>query len=267
MALLVKKHFIFFFIILALLGLIITVEAHSGRTDESGGHYDRSTGEYHYHHGYPAHQHNNGICPYGHNDNTETTNTTEDDDSSMTTLLITVIICLTAAVVIMVFVIRSKHKEIIKSQKEIFYLEYRFQNFEKEVKNKELSCIAPYEKKIHNLTSQVTALERQLEESNSKLAQEQLKIRNMEKAPNGITFAEDGMPIFWKKSDDKPYGDYTVYCSNRHTYHVDRLCAGYSARKKHIFNVIGISTPCKKCAKDFFDFTEVPEWFKNGKQE
>ena len=38
--------------------------AHSGGTDSNGGHYDRSTGEYHYHHGYPAHQHINGVCPY-----------------------------------------------------------------------------------------------------------------------------------------------------------------------------------------------------------
>lgn len=38
--------------------------AHSGRTDSSGGHYDKSTGEYHYHHGYSAHQHPDGVCPY-----------------------------------------------------------------------------------------------------------------------------------------------------------------------------------------------------------
>ena len=38
--------------------------AHSGDTDNNGGHYNRSTGEYHYHHGEPAHQHNNGECPY-----------------------------------------------------------------------------------------------------------------------------------------------------------------------------------------------------------
>ena len=37
---------------------------HSGRTDSNGGHYNRSTGEYHYHHGYPAHSHINGFCPY-----------------------------------------------------------------------------------------------------------------------------------------------------------------------------------------------------------
>lgn len=42
----------------------LTAAAHSGRTDKNGGHYDRSTGDYHYHHGYPAHQHPGGICPY-----------------------------------------------------------------------------------------------------------------------------------------------------------------------------------------------------------
>ena len=45
-----------------------TAWGHPGRTDSSGGHYDRSTGEYHYHHGYPAHQHPGGVCPYDNND-------------------------------------------------------------------------------------------------------------------------------------------------------------------------------------------------------
>ena len=38
--------------------------AHPGNTDGKGGHYNRSTGEYHYHHGYSEHQHPNGECPY-----------------------------------------------------------------------------------------------------------------------------------------------------------------------------------------------------------
>lgn len=54
-----------------LIGLLSPVaSAHSGRTDSRGGHYNRSTGEYHYHHGYPAHQHVNGICPYDFDDKT-----------------------------------------------------------------------------------------------------------------------------------------------------------------------------------------------------
>ena len=44
--------------------------AHPGRTDSSGGHRNSSTGEYHYHHGYPAHQHTNGECPYDFDDKT-----------------------------------------------------------------------------------------------------------------------------------------------------------------------------------------------------
>ena len=39
--------------------------AHGGKTDGSGGHWNRKTGEYHYHcGGHPAHSHPDGICPY-----------------------------------------------------------------------------------------------------------------------------------------------------------------------------------------------------------
>lgn len=46
----------------------VIVEAHSGRTDSRGGHRDNRNrsglGSYHYHHGYPAHLHTGGVCPY-----------------------------------------------------------------------------------------------------------------------------------------------------------------------------------------------------------
>ncbi len=58
-----KKVWFTYLLILFSLNAIISY-AHPGKTDSSGGHYDRSTGEYHYHHGYPEHQHPNGICPY-----------------------------------------------------------------------------------------------------------------------------------------------------------------------------------------------------------
>ena len=54
------KHLLIVLIVVCSLGLLF----HPGRTDEDGGHTDHSTGEYHYHHGYPAHQHPNGKCPY-----------------------------------------------------------------------------------------------------------------------------------------------------------------------------------------------------------
>lgn len=48
---------------------IIVSEAHSGRTDSSGGHHDNKNksglGSYHYHcGGNPAHLHEGGVCPY-----------------------------------------------------------------------------------------------------------------------------------------------------------------------------------------------------------
>lgn len=55
----------------------IVSEAHSGRTDSSGGHHDYKNksglGSYHYHcGGYPAHLHPNGVCPYASQGSTST---------------------------------------------------------------------------------------------------------------------------------------------------------------------------------------------------
>ena len=58
------------------------ISAHSGRTDSNGGHYDNSTGSYHYHHGYPAHTHYDKDgdgdidCPYYYKSNTNYSNST-----------------------------------------------------------------------------------------------------------------------------------------------------------------------------------------------
>lgn len=72
------KKFLKYSCIIALLIflLAITVSGHSGRTDSNGGHYNHSTGEYHYHHGSSAHQHydmdGDGVidCPYEFKDKT-----------------------------------------------------------------------------------------------------------------------------------------------------------------------------------------------------
>lgn len=60
------KRFIIAFVIILCLPCISF--AHSGGTDDSGGH-NSPTG-YHYHHGYPAHSHAGG-CPYDYNDATD----------------------------------------------------------------------------------------------------------------------------------------------------------------------------------------------------
>lgn len=67
--------------------LIFAVQAgaHQGRTDANGGH--NSSSGYHYHHGYPAHQHTNGKCPYNYDDKTnhQSGNTSNKSESSVST--------------------------------------------------------------------------------------------------------------------------------------------------------------------------------------
>ena len=75
---------VFVAIVIVTVCLCLPISAHSGRTDGKGGHYDRSTGEYHYHHGYPAHQHPGGVCPYEHDDKTDHNSGSYSDNGSKT---------------------------------------------------------------------------------------------------------------------------------------------------------------------------------------
>lgn len=80
-----RKIFIFFLLVSL---LALPIHAHPGNTDANGGHYDRSTGGYHYHHGYSAHQHydmdGDGVidCPYNFVDKTWQNAGSSSDGSS-----------------------------------------------------------------------------------------------------------------------------------------------------------------------------------------
>lgn len=58
------------YMIAVIFPLCFSLLFHSGGTDSNGGHTDASTGDYHYHHGYPAHEHKDGVCPYDFDDQT-----------------------------------------------------------------------------------------------------------------------------------------------------------------------------------------------------
>lgn len=72
-----KKLSVIIYAILLVCILGLSASAHSGRTDSDGGHNDNINGGYHYHHGYPEHQHPNGKCPY--DNNTKTSDNNLDD--------------------------------------------------------------------------------------------------------------------------------------------------------------------------------------------
>jgi hypothetical protein len=75
-----KKVFSSLLLIIFAIAAALTVYAHPGRTDGAGGHTNHSTGEYHYHHGYSAHDHTDmdgdGVrdCPYEFVDKTDHSN-------------------------------------------------------------------------------------------------------------------------------------------------------------------------------------------------
>lgn len=62
----------------------VAVFAHPGRTDSKGGHTDHSTGNYHYHHGFPEHSHydidgdGSPDCPYDFEDKITSGNSTSN---------------------------------------------------------------------------------------------------------------------------------------------------------------------------------------------
>lgn len=68
------RKYRFFVCLLCAALLMPSAAAHPGRTDANGGHNDNSNasglGPYHYHHGYPAHLHTGGVCPYNFSDKT-----------------------------------------------------------------------------------------------------------------------------------------------------------------------------------------------------
>lgn len=71
-----RKKIVYLLICLMIIMAFSTsVLAHSGRTDSNGGHHDNKNksglGSYHYHHGYEAHLHPGGVCPYSNNSVTE----------------------------------------------------------------------------------------------------------------------------------------------------------------------------------------------------
>jgi hypothetical protein len=81
-----KKSLLCFTIIILIAMLFpLSTLAHSGRTDANGGHYDKEAGEYHYHHGYPAHYHTNGKCPYNNNDKTNHNSGSSSNGSNINT--------------------------------------------------------------------------------------------------------------------------------------------------------------------------------------
>lgn len=275
-----KKLFAFSLILLLLTSASLTAFAHSGRTDSSGGHYD--DGDYHYHHGYPAHDHydmdGDGVrdCPYRFDDKTgsnsgtskggnDVTSTTDKEVADVPTWVYWIFALQFIIVLALFIIIRAKKQDIedLKHSHEI-EIEQIKQSCDKQLTERKAT-----KEELQKLNSRVYDAKKEYEELCRKRIFEEIELEKAKKirsriknAPLDISFTENGMPIYWKYNPKKPYGDYTVF-ANRKTgiYHADYFCAPYFAVEDHIFNVVEQMRPCKKCAEGFYGFTAVPEWF------
>lgn len=95
-----RKFFVFVIVIIL---LSCNAYAHPGKTDSNGGHHDYNNvsglGDYHYHHGHPAHLHENGECPYSNDDNishvlSTTLSTSDSTNNSFTYNILSILICI-----------------------------------------------------------------------------------------------------------------------------------------------------------------------------
>lgn len=215
----------------------LIVYAHPGKTDANGGHYDHSTGEYHYHHGYPAHQHPNGICPYNYDDKTRS-----DSHQLLQTAP-------TSSPTV-----RSSHSDKIEneSSKISVYIAYIFLGIF-------FGILA-----ISSIFTLITALIETAKNTFHRAKYSNINVHEQQylyyfnlyafyapkdfvKLPKGVYF-RDGIPIAPGKGT---YGLYTVYTTAKGTkYHQNPKCVNSSTlRKRHILSARHL-TPCSKCVKD-----------------
>lgn len=243
------KRFVFA-VVSILLSLILLVPlvsfAHPGRTDSQGGHYNRSTGEYHYHHGYSPHDHydinNDGVvdCPYNFIDNTqkhsgskshESDSQTKDSDISVYTV--------------------DEYKQedsFVDKYGWIFGLLIVF-----------YPILVVFSREIEDIAYWATSRKR-----NKKILKE-LNAQTI-KVPRNVVILEDGSASLGKPSDYAPFGNYTVYVSeNGKTFHKSKQCSR-SGKPSHIFDIPRSLVPCRRCAKDVKLSTSTPYWYEQLKK-
>lgn len=284
-----KKCLVFILFVISIL-FSSSASGHSGRTDGKGGHYDRSTGEYHYHHGYPAHDHydmdRDGTidCPYDFDDQTthksgktsskassRTSSATVAPDESDTVNWGLAVPILIASTLFVLYPFCRFAKDCIKDAKQQRKYEEKLR-IEQEDK----------ERKKPLIQRMVTLLNQCLQDENQRILEEQQRKRRIfeeEKAkctalyggrsiyeiidaPSDSEIGEDGLP---KNIGAKGWGTkYTFYTSAKGTrYHTD-TCRYTNLSCKENAYVLAHSDyiPCSLCKPVLPDVSWVDEYRK-----
>lgn len=320
-----------FFSVLVALSIPVLAFAHPGRTDASGGHTDHSSGEYHYHHGYPAHQHSDtdgdGIpdCPYLESSSTASSapaatlptvplqsiisaslppttskssasialpassvstsvslakaGTSGSDSGNIFTysLLIVFALLLTFSYVAHISnkheretaelerKIRNQSNEILQLRKKLEYTEATLHSTESKLHSVVLSEAKAVEDKKHlesnfaELTSKFVNIGALIGDETARKA-EAMSTRRL---PVGIVF-ENGVPVKGVRTEEKPYGDYTVYVSrNSKKYHKSIGCSNSWKSTMHLYSLPGNYAPCCICHPLPLPSEEDRQWYRD----
>ena len=275
---------------LALLFFAGPALAHSGRTDSQGGHYDSETGEYHFHHGYPAHQHydidgdGKPDCPYDFVDKTgsrsgssgssakaakesgakaQTTQAAEGKESDGTRSAIAGW-CTAGVATLAAFALWRKGEAEGKAHNEAMDGLRKTLRQETSKVEAQTELIDTFGKRVQAQQAEILALKRDnakkqvdADRANRELDRQQGRI------PREIAFATDGMPAYWRPDSERPYGSYTVYIRrDSGIYHLDRYCAGWAPEVGHLFDVLETPLrPCKRCAAGRLPVDKIPDWY------
>ena len=248
--------------------LPIAASAHKGNTDAYGGHYDRSTGQYHYHHGYRAHQHTDtngdGVqdCPYDFKDMANHTSGASSDSSETGNMLVSrvpdwvylafPILCF--IILLLALLLHSKNQDLSNlrsSTKEAIDLERKKTN-QLQLSLEELS------KETDQLKQKIVAEKSKIVDNYRILLNSEItdRIKNdigenylcsLANAPPGSYVDELGMPHCIVQGNDI----YIFYLSSTRTYHAF-YC--HHAKGCKEINALQIKTskskptPCSVCA-------------------
>lgn len=268
------KSFILFFSFLILFPCV--AYAHPGRTDANGGHYNRSTGEYHYHHGYPEHQHENGICPYDFDDrtgynsgnsgtgenlnksNSTTTSVSHKKESGVSALEWMIIFALMVSSVLMYWNLKKARKQIKSLKADLDHVE----------KDKE---VIEYLKQLYN-TKRIEIWRQERIEKYRKKEQyrdkrsalyakyEGIPISNFLPIPEDVSFDQYGIPCVPEVDQD----ELLVYVSEKGSRYHRPGCSSLqtSNLKMKIWEAQTKYEPCARCVPCSIDFKWYDDYMK-----
>ena len=255
---------------------VTAASAHPGRTDANGGHYNRSTGEYHYHHGYPEHQHENGICPYDFDDRTgynsgnsgtgenlstsssPTTSVSRQKEPGVSVLEWIIIFVLGLSSAVMYLNLKKAKRQIKSLKTDLGKAEEEKQTIE-------------YLKQLYN-TKRIEFWQREKHEKYRKKEQyrdrrsalyakyEGIPISNFLPVPEDVSFDEYGIPFTSGMNQDELW----VYVSGKGSRYHRLGCASLPASplKTRVWEAQTKYKPCTRCAPCSIDFSWYDDYMK-----